>query len=49
MFDRFGGQPQADHNYSRLTALCGAYHYSAMRDWALEAKQILSKKEAGLP
>lgn len=49
LFDRFAGQPQADHNYSRLTALCGMYHYSAMRDWALEANQILSKKEADLP
>ena len=49
MFDRFAGQPEADHIYSRLTALCGQYHYSAMRDWALEAKQILSKKEVDLP
>lgn len=45
MFDTFGDQQEADHAYSRLTALCGVYHYSAMRDWALEAKKILSGKE----
>ena len=33
----------ADHVFSRLTALCGVYHYTAMRDWALEAKEILMK------
>lgn len=34
-----------DCTYSRLTALCGIYVYSAMMDWASEAKKIISKKE----
>ena len=49
MFDRFAGQPEADHTFSRLTALCGQYHYSAMRDWAYQAQKILLKKEVDLP
>ncbi|WP_312441598.1 helix-turn-helix transcriptional regulator [Lacrimispora sp.] len=34
-----------DCSYSQLTALCGVYIYSAMRDWAAEAKNIIIKKE----
>ena len=37
-----------DCTYSQLTALCGVYIYSAMKDWAAEAKKIISKKEADL-
>ncbi|MCY1714789.1 PadR family transcriptional regulator [Caproiciproducens galactitolivorans] len=33
-----------DCSYSQLTALCGVYVYSAMRDWAIEAKKIISEK-----
>jgi PadR family transcriptional regulator AphA len=42
-------QPELpDCTYSQLTALCGVYFYSAMRDWAVEAKKIISEKEAKL-
>lgn len=34
-----------DCTYSQLTALCGVYIYSAMRDWAVEAKKIIVEKE----
>ncbi len=34
-----------DCTYSQLTALCGVYIYSAMRDWAVEAKKIIIEKE----
>lgn len=34
-----------DCTYSQLTALCGVYIYSAMRDWAEEAKSIISQRE----
>ncbi len=34
-----------DCSYSQLTALCGVYVYSAMRDWAVEAKKIIIEKE----
>lgn len=37
-----------DCTYSRLTALCGVYTYSAMRDWAIEAKKVILEKEAAL-
>ncbi len=30
--------------YSQLTALCGVHIYSAMRDWAVEAKKLISEK-----
>ncbi len=46
MLERLGSRPEADHAYSRLTALCGVYHYSAMRDWALEARKYITEKEA---
>ncbi|MFB0919353.1 MAG: PadR family transcriptional regulator [Oscillospiraceae bacterium] len=35
-----------DHTYNKLTALCGKYVYTAMRDWALDAKQVISEREA---
>lgn len=34
-----------DCTYSQLTALCGVYIYSAMKDWAEEAKSIISQRE----
>ena len=34
-----------DCTYSKLTALCGVYIYSAMKDWAVEAKKIILEKE----
>lgn len=34
-----------DCTYSQLTALCGVYIYSAMRDWAEEAKRIIAQRE----
>lgn len=34
-----------DHTYTQLTALCGKYIYTAMRDWAQEAKKIITDKE----
>lgn len=33
-----------DCTYSQLTALCGVYIYSAMKDWAVKAKKIISEK-----
>lgn len=33
-----------DCTYSKMTALCGVYIYSAMKDWAVEAKKIISEK-----
>lgn len=43
MMETRGSQPEADHSYSHLTALCGKYHYTAMRDWAIEARNIIMK------
>ncbi len=37
-----------DCTYSQLTALCGVYIYSAMRDWAVKAKEIISKEGADI-
>ncbi len=37
-----------DHTFNALTALCGKYVYAAMRDWALEAKTILTERETHL-
>lgn len=34
-----------DHTYKELTALCGKYVYTAMRDWALEATKILTDRK----
>lgn len=36
--------PAIDCTYSHLTALCGSYFYTAMRDWAAEAKRIIIEK-----
>ncbi len=33
-----------DCTYSCLTALCGVHVYSAMKDWAVEAKKIIIEK-----
>ena len=35
-----------DHFGSELTALCGKYIYTAMIDWAVEAKKIISNRKA---
>lgn len=43
LFDQYKEQGM-DCTYSQLTALSGVYVYSAMRDWAVEAKRIISKK-----
>lgn len=45
IFKQLKGQ-NIDCSYSQLTALCGVYIYSAMRDWAVEAKKIIFEKEA---
>jgi DNA-binding PadR family transcriptional regulator len=34
-----------DHTYKELTALSGKYIYTAMRDWAIEAKKIISERK----
>ena len=41
--DQFKDQGM-DYTYSQLTALCGTYVYSAMKDWAVEAKKIITEK-----
>lgn len=33
-----------DHTYIELTALCGKYTYTAMRDWAQEAKSLIAER-----
>lgn len=33
-----------DHTYKELTSLCGKYFYTMMRDWAIEAKQIITER-----
>ncbi len=43
IFEQMKGQ-KIDCTYSSLTALCGVHYYSAMRDWAIEAKKIISAK-----
>ncbi len=43
LFDQLKEQGM-DGTYSQLTALSGVYIYSAMRDWAVEAKKIISEK-----
>lgn len=45
LFEKYKEQ-DVDCSYSQLTALCGVYIYSAMRDWAVEAKKIISQKRA---
>ena len=34
-----------DHTYNQLTALCGKYVYTAMRDWAQDAKKMILERE----
>jgi DNA-binding PadR family transcriptional regulator len=34
-----------DHTYKELTSLSGKYLYTAMRDWALEAKKIIMERK----
>lgn len=34
-----------DHTYKELTVLSGKYFYTAMRDWALEAKRIINDRK----
>ena len=43
-FDQLKAQG-TDCTYSKLTALCGVYIYSAMKDWAAEATKIISEIE----
>ena len=47
LFDKLKAEG-TDCTYSQLTALCGVYLYSAMKDWAVMAKKIISGKEAAL-
>ncbi len=42
-FDELKAQG-TDCTYSQLTALCGVYIYSALRDWAVEARKIISER-----
>lgn len=42
-FDKLQAQGTECTN-SRLTALCGTYLYGALKDWAQEAKRIISEK-----
>ena len=35
-----------DHTYNELTALCGKYLYTAMKDWAQEAEKIILDRKA---
>ena len=44
MMRQHSEREEANHTYSKLTALCGVYHYSAMMDWAREAKEIIKKE-----
>lgn len=34
-----------DHTYTMLTALCGRYIYTALRDWANDAKKLIEERE----
>lgn len=47
MFEKLAKKGE-DHMYHKLTALCGKYVYTAMRDWALEAQNIILNREAEL-
>lgn len=35
------------HIDSELTALCGKYIYTAMRDWAVESKKVIKERKGG--
>lgn len=41
-------QQGMDHTYKELTALGGKYMYTALRDWALEASQIIRERKVNL-
>ncbi len=43
LFDKLK-EDGADYTYSQLTALCGVYIYTAMKDWAVKAKEIIKEK-----
>lgn len=45
MFENFKKNGE-DLTYHQLTALCGKYVYTAMRDWAFEAQKIISARKA---
>lgn len=47
-FDNLGKSGD-DHTYKELTALCGKYFYTAMKDWALEAKKIIMERKVDKP
>ncbi|QIB70322.1 PadR family transcriptional regulator [Aminipila butyrica] len=47
-FDKLKEQEQ-DHTYKELTALSGKYLYTAMKEWALEAKKIIYERKVGKP
>jgi hypothetical protein len=42
LFEKLKGE-NIGCSYSQLTALCGVYLYSAMRDWAVDAKKRISE------
>lgn len=44
LFEKLKGE-SIGCSYSQLTALCGVYLYSAMRDWAVDAKKRISEME----
>lgn len=39
------GKQGNDHTYIELTALCGKYIYTAMKDWAMEAQKIIKERK----
>ncbi|MHC1722712.1 MAG: PadR family transcriptional regulator [Aminipila sp.] len=43
-FDNLKDQGE-DHTYKELTALSGKYLYTAMKDWAIEAKKIIKERK----
>lgn len=47
-FLEFFGEPENqddNHMNSELTALCGKYFYTAMKDWAEEAQKIIKERK----
>jgi len=45
-FDKLKEQGD-DHTYKELTALSGKYLYTAMKEWAVEAKKIINERKVG--
>lgn len=45
MFEDYKNKGE-DYTYHQLTALCGKYIYTAMKDWAYEAKNIILDRKA---